>query len=120
MVSAPIEPLAWTDDAVVLVDPRSSMPIPEAAPVRVTLAPAKPKIPTLDDRVDAIRRLAENEAKADIASALGLPNARVVHGMTMSDKKRIDRVRMAAPHDRPGILDEIRRELDTKGVAAGG
>ncbi len=81
-------------------------------PVRVSFATPAPKVPTIDDRIDAIRRLAEGESKADIASALGLKNALTVQGLTMTDKARIERVRRAAEHDRAGVLEQIKKEIE--------
>lgn len=89
------------------------------APVRVSMAAPKDaaRKPTVEDRVEAIRRLADDESKADIAAALGLKNGMVVHGLTLQDKGRINRLRQAAPHDQERVLDEIRRELGAKEAA---
>ncbi|GEM_PF-5647027 len=123
LASKPVETEGKPDDlkpAVLYTNP----PVPETFPgrdnphpPRVSLRREEPRKPTLDDRMEAIRRLAEGESKADIASFLGLPSGRMVHGLTSMDKARIERVRQAAPHDRDGVLSAIRRELTPKEVA---
>ena len=73
---------------------------------------------TLAMRMDCIARLADGEAKADIAAALGLPSGRYVQPVAIANKADVERVRKAAPHDREGVLASIRQRLEGKGVAS--